>query len=337
MSKESRRTNRERLRQERIKQKKRAKRNRLLATIGAAVAVIALVVGGGYLIVQASNGTSAEEYTGTLAPQTLQEDGSVVMALDGVAAPVVEVYADYQCSHCARFEMINGDTLKELAAQGEAIVHYRPVSIFADAGDPAGANSLRAAAAARAAAEHGKFVEYSDILFDNQPSTRQQGYAVDDLIAWGEEVGITDPAFAERVRSESEIVEEFVTNYYPELSTKARAEIPEDQLRTMRLNDLIEWGEDNGVDSSFMDGSHVRSVLDATAAVNAKYSEGANAFGGTPSIYINGTLLGNETYSATDFREAVLAAPPGQVDTRPAAEEDTDATPSEPSSPSPPA
>lgn len=69
MSKESRRTNRERLRQERIKQKKRAKRNRLLATIGAAVAVIALVVGGGYLIVQASNGTSAEEYTGTLAPK----------------------------------------------------------------------------------------------------------------------------------------------------------------------------------------------------------------------------------------------------------------------------
>ena len=67
--------------------RKRAKRNRLLATIGAAVAVIALVVGGGYLIVQASNGTSAEEYTGTLAPRTLQEDGSVVMALDGVAAP----------------------------------------------------------------------------------------------------------------------------------------------------------------------------------------------------------------------------------------------------------
>lgn len=61
-----------------------------------------------------------------------------------------------------------------------------------------------------------------------------------------------------------------------------------------------------------MDGSHVRSVLDATAAVNAKYSEGANAFGGTPSIYINGTLLGNETYSATDFREAVLAAPPAK-------------------------
>ena len=61
------------------------------------------------------------------------------------------------------------------------------MSIFADAGRPRGANSLRAAAAARAAAEHGKFVEYSDILFDNQPSTRQQGYAVDDLIAWGEE------------------------------------------------------------------------------------------------------------------------------------------------------
>ncbi|MEY9212921.1 thioredoxin domain-containing protein [Thermobifida halotolerans] len=336
MSKESRRANRERLRQERLKEQQRAKRNRLLAAIGAAVAVIAFVVGGGYLVMQASGGTAAEEYRGALAPQTLQEDGSVVMAVDGAQAPVVEVYADYQCSHCARFEQINGDTLKELAAEGEAVVHLRPVSIFADAGEPAGGNSLRAGAAARAAADHGRFVEYNDILFDNQPSTSQEGFTVDELVAWGEEVGITDPAFAERVRAESEVVEEFVTNYYPELSTKAQAEIPEDRLQTMRLSDLVEWGEDNGVDSSFMAGSYVETVLDATAAVNTKYSEGDNAFGGTPSIYVNGELLGNETYSATDFREAVEAAPPGEVDTLPAVRDDATAPSASPSS-SPPA
>ncbi|GAA3976406.1 thioredoxin domain-containing protein [Thermobifida alba] len=333
MSKESRRANRERLRQERIREQQRAKRNRLLATIGAAVAVVALVVGGGYLIMQASNRTSAEEYQGALAPQTLQEDGSVVMARDGAEAPVVEVYADYQCSHCARFELVNGENLKELAAEGEAIVHFRPVSIFADAGAPAGANSLRAAAAARAAADHGRFVEYNDLLFDHQPGMNQDGYTVEDLVAWGEEAGITDPAFAERVRSESEVVEEFVTSYYPELSTKAQAELPEDQLRTMRLSELIEWGEDNGVDSSFLDGSYVRTVLDATAAVNAKYSEGANAFGGTPSIYVNGELLGNETYSATDFREVVRSAPAGEVDTRPAVQDDSVTPSASPSSP----
>jgi hypothetical protein len=103
----------------------------------------------------------------------------------------------------------------------------------------------------------------------------------------------------------------------------------------MRLGDLIDWGEDNGVDSSFMDGSYVRQVLDATAAVNAKYPEGRNAFGGTPSVYINGELLGNETYSATDFPEAVRAASPGTVDTRPAAG-DGSAEPSASPSASPP-
>ena len=34
---------------------------------------------------------------------TLQEDGSVVMAQEGASAPVVEVYADYQCPWCGRF------------------------------------------------------------------------------------------------------------------------------------------------------------------------------------------------------------------------------------------
>ncbi|GAA2052907.1 hypothetical protein GCM10009800_47070 [Nocardiopsis rhodophaea] len=81
-------------------------------------------------------------------PERLQEDGSVVLAEQGANAPVVEVYADFQCPACKQFEAASGDTLRRLATDGEAIVHYRPVSIFSQQPAPLSSNSLRAGAAA---------------------------------------------------------------------------------------------------------------------------------------------------------------------------------------------
>ncbi|TDQ48522.1 DsbA family protein [Actinorugispora endophytica] len=330
MSKASRKANRERLRQERIKEQKRAKRNKLLAVIGAAVAVVALVVGGGYLVMRLQEGSSSG-FEGATAPQTLQQDGSVVMAADGARAPVVEVYADYQCPACRNFEQTNSDTLKQLAADGRAIVHLRPVSIFAAQPDPISSNSLRGGAAARAAADHGRFVEYNDVLFENQPAEGSEGFSVEDLTAWGEEVGITDPAFAERVAAEDAVVEKFVTDYYPELAAKAQADIP-DRVQTMRLAELMEWGSDNGVDATFLDDTYVGELLDATAAVNAKYSEGDNAFAGTPSVYVNGVLMGNEAYTVNGLVQAVEDAEAGEPDTLPVAGDDSMAPAESPSS-----
>ncbi|GAB3205932.1 DsbA family protein [Marinactinospora thermotolerans] len=329
MSKASRRESRERLRQERLKQQQRAKRNKLLAIIGAAVVVVALVVGVGYLVMS-SRGQSSE-WDGALAPRTLQQDGSVVMATEGAQAPVVEVYADYQCPACRQFEAVNGDNLKQLAAEGKAIVHYRPVSIFSQRPDPISTNSLRGAAAARAAADHGAFVEYNDLLFENQPTEGREGFSVDELKEWGEEAGITDPAFAERIDSESAIVDQWVNDYYPALVEKAQAEMSDEEISGMRLHELMEWGRGNGVDDSFLDGTYVGEVLDATAAVNDRYSSGENAFQGTPSVYINGQLQGNDIYTVDGLTDAVEAASPGQVDTEPLADGDSPTTnPSDP-------
>lgn len=319
MGKASRRANRERLKQERIKQQQRAKRNKILLIIGAAVAVVVLVVGGGYLVLRAQDG---EDFQGAGAPQTLQEDGSVVLAADDAKAPVVEVYADYQCPACRNFERTNGGTLRKLAAEGKAIVHMRPVSIFATQPNPISGNSLRAGAAARAAADHGKFVEYNGILFDNQPVEGKAGYSVKNLTAWGEKVGITDPAFAERVAAESETVDTFVADYYPELAKKAQADIP-DQVQIMQLEELMAWGDDNGVDSSFLDGTYVGDLLDATAAVNARYAGTGQDFRGTPSVYVNGVLMGDDAYTSRGLVRAVEAASPGQPNTAPLAGDDS--------------
>ncbi|GAA3727242.1 protein-disulfide isomerase [Spinactinospora alkalitolerans] len=324
MGKAARREARERLRQERIRQQQRAKRNRLLAAIGAAAAVIALVVGGGYLVMN-WEGEPAAAFDGDLAAQTLQQDGSVVMAQEGASAPVVEVYVDFQCPACQKFEEANADTLKQLAAEGEAIVHLRPVSIFAQKQDPVSTNSLRAGAAARAAADHGRFVEYNDKLFANQPVEGRPGFSPEDLKKWGEEVGITDPAFAERVDAESGVAEQFTGTYYTALIAKAQQGLSDEELSTMTLSDLREWGRDQGVDDSFLDGTYVGELLDTTAAAYGRY-EGDNRFGGTPSVYINGELQGNNVYDASGLTEAVESAQAGEVDTEPLSTDDA-ATP----------
>ncbi|KIH97329.1 thioredoxin [Streptomonospora alba] len=321
MGKAAREASRERLKQERERAKKRAARAKMLGVVGAALAVVLVVVGGGYLFLsqqRAQEQEFADRYE-DLPPQTLQQDGSVVLAGKGVEAPAVEVYADFQCPACKQFENASGPTLQQLAAEGEAIVHYRPVSIFAQAEAPLSANSLRGAAAARAAADHDAFVQYNDLLFENQPPEGSEGFAVEDLKQWGEDAGIDDPEFAERVEAESKVVATFTDDYMPRLRSAAQEQLNESEIQEMGLAGLIEWGGDNGVDGSFLQDTYVKEVIDATAAVKDRYSSGANAFGGTPSVYVNGEKMGDAAFSGDGVRDAVQQAEPGEVSTEPLA------------------
>ncbi|WP_236542270.1 hypothetical protein [Spiractinospora alimapuensis] len=63
----------------------------------------------------------------------------------------------------------------------------------------------------------------------------------------------------------------------------------------------------------------MRQILDATAAAGERYPDGANAFTGTPAIYVDGELLDLRQQAMTrdDLRDAVVDAPPGDVDTSP--------------------
>ncbi len=314
MGKESRKAARERIRQERLREQRRAKRNRVLAVVGAAAVVVLLVVGGGYLIMNSGGpDPEREDLYANLPEQTVQEDGSVVVGEQDGSSPVVEVYADFQCPACQKFEQGSGGAeLLEMVGEGEAVVHYRPVSIFAQREAPLSTNSLRGAAAARAAADHGAFVEYQDLLFDNQPAEKQEGYAVEDLKDLAADVGIDSDEFTERVDAESEVVDQFST-YYQELATAAQGGMSEDQLSSTTMPELMEWGEEQGIDSSFLDGSYVQEVLNATGAANDRY-EGDNAFSSTPSVYINGEIVDQDTaFAADDLRAAIEEAGPGEV------------------------
>ena len=318
MGSEARRLSRERLKEQRAKEKRAAQRNKTLLVIGGAAAVVLLIVGVGYAVLTADRRDSG--FDGALAPQALQEDGSVVMAQEGAEAPVVEVYADYQCPACRQFELLNGDTLKQAAAEGEAIVHLRPVSIFAQQPTPISTNSLRGGAAARAAADAGVFVQYNDLLFENQPAEGQEGFSVAELQEWFLEAGGTEEdaeTFDARVEEESEVVDQFTQDYLPALTESAIEEIGEDTLGTMVLTDLISWGADHGHDPSFLEGTYTGEIIDATGTIYTRYS-GDNTFRGTPAVYINGELLSNDTaMTVRGLTQAIADADAGEVETEP--------------------
>ncbi|WP_083733663.1 prolipoprotein diacylglyceryl transferase [Actinomadura sp. CNU-125] len=126
------------------------------------------------------------------------------MAEQGVNAPVLEIYEDFQCPACRAMEEQLGATVKELAAKGEVKVVYRPFQLFQQ--DPLMSNSRRAANAA-ACAPAGKWVAYHDKLFTHQPPEGDEGFAQDELIKWAAEVGITGQQFETCVRKMQKIEE----------------------------------------------------------------------------------------------------------------------------------
>ncbi|WP_146165533.1 thioredoxin domain-containing protein [Murinocardiopsis flavida] len=305
----------------------RRRRTTLLVTL--AVATVLILLGASvvtYRMLASGSGASAAtppasdrssgRETPTARPASedgsVRDDGSIATGDLGADLPVVEVYTDYQCAKCRTFMKSNGDALAGLAADGDAVVHYRPVSVFAQRLDPLAANSLRAGAAARAAADHGRFVEYSEVLFANQPAEGEEGFTTADLKKWGAEAGIDDPAFADRVESEGKAAEKYVS-YVEELVEKGGVHFGAERLQTMPFEELAAWGADNGVDDGFLDDTYVAQVLDATTAVNKRYApgDGRDAFSGAPSVYINGRLQDADRPAA--LRKAVGAAGAGTL------------------------
>jgi protein-disulfide isomerase len=120
---------------------------------------------------------------------------------DGVAVgsgPVlVEAYIDFQCPFCRAFELSSGDALRAMADEGLITLVFHPMDFL----DHASTNhySSRAASASGCASDAGRFSEYAQALFANQPPEGGPGLTDAQLVELGVAVGITDPAFAESV------------------------------------------------------------------------------------------------------------------------------------------
>ena len=121
------------------------------------------------------------------AGATADGDGIVI----GEGAVRVDVFIDFLCPFCQRFELSSGDALAALAGAGRASVAYHPMN-FLDAASTT-RYSTRAAAAAGCAADQGRFVPYERALFVSQPPEGSAGLSDAELADLGSSAGL-DPA-----------------------------------------------------------------------------------------------------------------------------------------------
>lgn len=153
-----------------------------------------LIVGGVLLVVVLAAVSyvffqKAPTASSSSASYTTQVKGAVVTA--GKAAPAtVDIYEDFLCPICGRFESNDGADIRQAIADGKIQVRYHPVAILNRGTTPTG-YSTRAANAAICAADAGKFADYHDKLFAEQPSENSAGLTDQELAAKGTDIGLT--------------------------------------------------------------------------------------------------------------------------------------------------
>jgi protein-disulfide isomerase len=123
---------------------------------------------------------------------------STVSAADGYAVvfngevknvPVVDIYEDFQCPICQQFEGLNGKYISSLVTDKKATVKFHILSFI-------GPESVRAANASACANDEGKFVDFHNALYANQPTAENSGaWTSDRLIAIAGAVGIKSDSF----------------------------------------------------------------------------------------------------------------------------------------------
>ncbi|SFW92306.1 DsbA family protein [Amycolatopsis australiensis] len=179
-------------------------RRKWIIGIAAVVVVAALVIGGVIWTIADRNKTEGQiidpgRTTSSLAGDVTQKrDGVVVTVGKPGAKASIDVYADFLCPICGQFEKTYKSQIEQAINDGKLQVRYHMVPLLNDRSDPPG-YSLDSANAALAAADAGKFLQFHDALFANQPEEGKRGYDKAQLIKLGQDVGITDPAFARTV------------------------------------------------------------------------------------------------------------------------------------------
>jgi protein-disulfide isomerase len=158
-------------------QRRQAKRNRLLA-YGGGLVIVGLLVA---IVVAVANAVGGPSPAGGDTPKTLVAPANATAAgaimIGDQAAPVkVEIYLDYMCPFCGRFERANAEQLDRLVADGTIRLEVYPMS-FLDKASGGTRYSTRAANAMATVADRApdKVLAFNQALFAQQPQEGSQG------------------------------------------------------------------------------------------------------------------------------------------------------------------
>jgi len=181
---DARRARTERTRAQAEERRKAAKRKEQLTRIGVGVGVLALIVGGYFLVTN----------LGSDKPDTppVGATDSFGLRLGEADAPKeIVVYEDFLCPFCGQLELTVGDQLDAAVEAGEVSVEYRPLGFLERISDysPESANAF-AVVLNESGPEVAK--SFHDLLFDNQPAESGPFPDEDELVEMAVEAGATE-------------------------------------------------------------------------------------------------------------------------------------------------
>lgn len=195
-NRDGKRNARDRLAFQREKQQAAERRRRTLIVSATVLCVLALAAVIGVIAANSGKDSGKAGAGPVVAPSGAQGKDSLVIPVgkDG-AKSVLTVWEDFRCPACQAFETAYRPTIRELTDAGKLRVEYHLATLID--GNLGGSGSRHAANAAACAQDAGKFRDYHDVLYDNQPKETDDAYAGDSrLIALAGKVGGLDtPAF----------------------------------------------------------------------------------------------------------------------------------------------
>jgi protein-disulfide isomerase len=147
--------------------------------------VIAVVIGVVLIMLVPTILSKQSDSTAAIPSSVSAEDGyGIVFNKELTDVPFIEVYEDFQCPACARFESISGEYIEELITTKKAKVAFHMLSFL-------GGESQLAANAAACSADQGKFLQLHKTLYANQPSENSGAWTSSYFSTLGLGLGIS--------------------------------------------------------------------------------------------------------------------------------------------------
>ncbi|MCL7423774.1 thioredoxin domain-containing protein [Streptomyces sp. YS415] len=175
-NREGKRTAREKLAVEREKQKSAEKRRRALIVGASVVCVLGLAAVIGVVAANAGKDDGSDSAGPVVTPSGAQGEDGLALPVGKDSAPsTLVVWEDFRCPACKSFEDTYRSTIHELTDAGQLKVEYHLATIID--GNMGGSGSRNSANAAACAQDVGKFAEYHDVLYQNQPPEPDDAFA----------------------------------------------------------------------------------------------------------------------------------------------------------------
>ena len=169
--------------------------------------------------------------------------GSAWTAADADKIPLLQIWEDFQCPACARFEEASGAAIQGLIDAGKVRVEYRPtifldknlISLNTAAGNPN--SSQRATMGFGCAVDANAAERYHAGVFVKQPADEGAGFSNDDLISVAESSGISGDALETFTDClESEKYAGWVANSYAAFDSEGVSSTPTGFLNGTELS-----------------------------------------------------------------------------------------------------